>query len=175
MYCMKNFFTKGMPLRQIFSLKITMSGYFGTGFRARSRNNTVNRSQIKSWNTQNLAIKVKISCNRLDDKFYGLETINKNGQIIGKKPTLANKMLCYVIHGMTIKYTIPFTFSHTFLQISLISHTSALILTTSQIVFPLPKSILTIHNSFFPHHTIDTRNQYAKHSLLCRNHTDPNH
>jgi hypothetical protein len=35
-----------------------------------------------------------------------LKTTGESIQIIGKKTTLANKMLCFVVRGMTTKYTI---------------------------------------------------------------------
>ena len=63
--------------------------------------------RICSLIVDDMSIKEKLCYSRTEDKFYGLETTNESSQTIGKKPTLANKMLCYVVHGMTTKYTIP--------------------------------------------------------------------
>jgi hypothetical protein len=54
-----------------------------------------------------MSIKEKMYYSRTEDKFFGLETTRESTQVIGTRPTLANKMLCYVVHGMTTKYTIP--------------------------------------------------------------------
>lgn len=53
-----------------------------------------------------MAIKEKLNYSRTEDKFYGLETTKKSINF-GKKPTLANKMLCFVIHGLSTKFTVP--------------------------------------------------------------------
>jgi hypothetical protein len=53
-----------------------------------------------------MAIKEKLEYNRSEDKFYGLPSIPTNNPM-GKRPVLANKLLCFVIHGLSTKYTIP--------------------------------------------------------------------
>jgi hypothetical protein len=52
-----------------------------------------------------MSIKEKMSYSRSEDVIHGLE--NTQAQLIGEKPKLANKMLCYVLHGLSTKYTIP--------------------------------------------------------------------
>jgi hypothetical protein len=53
-----------------------------------------------------MAIKDRMCYSRTEDKFYGLKNTS-NENYIGKKPHLANKLLCFVIHGFCTKYTIP--------------------------------------------------------------------
>ena len=52
-----------------------------------------------------MAIKPKLNYNKAEDKFYGIETINEETSIT--KGAIANKMLCFVLRGLSIKYTIP--------------------------------------------------------------------
>lgn len=52
------------------------------------------------------SIKEKMYYSRTEDKFYGSDTVTESEEI-SREPTLANKMLCYVIHGMTTKLIIP--------------------------------------------------------------------
>lgn len=62
--------------------------------------------RICSLIIDDMAIKEKLQYSKTEDKFYGLQTI-KNKETFGKKPLLANKMLCFVIHGLSTKFTIP--------------------------------------------------------------------
>jgi hypothetical protein len=52
-----------------------------------------------------MSIKEKMQYNRAEDHIYGLD--NCSGAVVGEKPKVANKMLCYVIHGLSTRYTIP--------------------------------------------------------------------
>jgi hypothetical protein len=52
-----------------------------------------------------MSIKEKKFYNKLEDKIYGLDNIKF--ETIGERPCTANKMLCYVIHGLSTRYTIP--------------------------------------------------------------------
>jgi hypothetical protein len=52
-----------------------------------------------------MAIKEKLQYNRAQDRLHGLETTTK--KTIGRRPVLANQTLCYVIHGLSTKFTIP--------------------------------------------------------------------
>ncbi|GLV33416.1 hypothetical protein CBL_20157 [Carabus blaptoides fortunei] len=54
-----------------------------------------------------MAIKEKCYYSRPEDKYFGFDTTQESSSKIGKKPVLANKMLCYVIRGLSTKYTIP--------------------------------------------------------------------
>ena len=118
MTIIENFFTKEIKYGRFSVLKLpyrdTLERYLGRGqdiTQLIEDRLSIQKLQpiekIASLIIDDMAIKEKMSYSRSDDKFYGLDTINENGQIIGKKTTLANKKLCYVIHGMTIKYTIP--------------------------------------------------------------------
>jgi hypothetical protein len=52
-----------------------------------------------------MSIKETVHYNRCDDQIYGLGTWKSN--VVGKKPHVANKMLCFVIHGLSTKFLIP--------------------------------------------------------------------
>jgi hypothetical protein len=52
-----------------------------------------------------MAIREKMFYSRSEDCICGLSTTETH--IVGEKPNIANKMLCYVIHGLSTKYTIP--------------------------------------------------------------------
>ena len=52
-----------------------------------------------------IEIKEKLECSRPDDTFYGISIMTKHR--LGKKAFLANKLLCFVIHGLSTKYTTP--------------------------------------------------------------------
>jgi hypothetical protein len=66
---------------------------------------TVPIERICSIIIDDMSIKEKMSYSRSEDVIHGLE--NTQAQLIGEKPKLANKMLCYVLHGLSTKYTIP--------------------------------------------------------------------
>jgi hypothetical protein len=50
-----------------------------------------------------MSIKEKIQYNRAEDHIYELD--NCSAAVVGEKPKVANKMLCYVIHGLSTRYT----------------------------------------------------------------------
>ncbi|KAJ3640549.1 hypothetical protein Zmor_003842 [Zophobas morio] len=52
-----------------------------------------------------MAIKEKVNHSRSEDHIFGLGI--GTCSTIGKKPRVANKMLCFVIHGLSSKFTIP--------------------------------------------------------------------
>lgn len=55
-----------------------------------------------------MAIKERLLYNKEEDKFFGLvEAEGVYDEEIGQNPVLANKLLCFVIHGLSKKYTIP--------------------------------------------------------------------
>jgi hypothetical protein len=66
---------------------------------------TVPIERICSIIIDDMSIKENMSYSRSEDVIHGLE--NTQAQLIGEKPKLANKMLCYVLHGLSAKYTIP--------------------------------------------------------------------
>jgi hypothetical protein len=47
----------------------------------------------------------KMYYSRTEDTFYGLQTVDSS-KPIGQKPILANQLLCYVVHGLSTKFTI---------------------------------------------------------------------
>lgn len=53
-----------------------------------------------------MAIKEKINYSKAEDYIYGLETCISENEI-GNKPKIANKMLCFVLHGLSTRYSIP--------------------------------------------------------------------
>ena len=53
-----------------------------------------------------MAIQQKMHYSRSEDAIYGLDTCS-NSTTISEQPSIANKMLCYVIHGLITEYTIP--------------------------------------------------------------------
>ena len=53
-----------------------------------------------------MSITEKLHYSRSEDRIYGLDT-SKPEKTIGEKPKVANKMLCFVIHGLSTRYTIP--------------------------------------------------------------------
>jgi hypothetical protein len=61
--------------------------------------------KICSLVVDDMAIKEKLEYSRPDDTFYGASNITK--EPLGKRPVLANKLLCFVIHGLSTKYTVP--------------------------------------------------------------------
>jgi hypothetical protein len=61
--------------------------------------------KICSLVIDDMSIKEKVHYSRCDDQIYGLDTSKSN--IVGKKPQIANKMLCFVIHGLSTKFLIP--------------------------------------------------------------------
>jgi hypothetical protein len=52
-----------------------------------------------------MSIKQKMSYSRSEDTIYGLDSTTEN--TIGSKSERANKMLCYIIHDLSTKHTIP--------------------------------------------------------------------
>jgi hypothetical protein len=93
------------------TLRRYMSGIKGTHDLIQSRllaeaNNLKDIERVCSLVVDDMAIKEKLEYNRSEDKFYGLPSIPTNNPM-GKRPVLANKLLCFVIHGLSTKYTIP--------------------------------------------------------------------
>jgi hypothetical protein len=64
--------------------------------------------RICSLIVDDMLIKQKMSYSRSEDTIYGLDNTKEN--TIGSKPEIANKMLCYVIHGLSTRYTIPVSY-----------------------------------------------------------------
>jgi hypothetical protein len=64
------------------------------------------KERMVSLISDEMAIKDRMCYSRTEDMFHGLENTS-NENYIGKKPHLANKLLCFVIHGFCTKYTIP--------------------------------------------------------------------
>jgi hypothetical protein len=62
--------------------------------------------RISSLIIDDMAIKSKMYYSRTEDTFYGLQTVDSS-KPIGQKPILANQLLCYVVHGLSTKFTIP--------------------------------------------------------------------
>ena len=52
-----------------------------------------------------MSIKERMQYSRAEDCIFGLDNCSSN--VVGKKPEIANKMLCFVMHGLSTKYTIP--------------------------------------------------------------------
>ncbi|KAJ3651517.1 hypothetical protein Zmor_017552 [Zophobas morio] len=52
-----------------------------------------------------MSIKEKMIYSRSEDHIYGLDDVRS--KVVGEKPKIANKMLCFVIHGLSTKSTIP--------------------------------------------------------------------
>lgn len=61
--------------------------------------------RVCSLVVDDMAIKEKLEYSRSEDTFYGMSTVNSAP--LGKRPVLANKLLCFVAHGLSYKYTIP--------------------------------------------------------------------
>lgn len=70
--------------------------------------NLQSTEKIVSMIANEMAIKERLLYNKASDKFIGI--VNTEGiydSKIGKYPTLANKLLCFVVHGLSKKFTIP--------------------------------------------------------------------
>ena len=52
-----------------------------------------------------MAIRQKLIYSRSDDRLYGLSTSSSN--TIGGQVEIAHQMMCYVVHGLTTRFTIP--------------------------------------------------------------------
>ena len=64
--------------------------------------------RIASLICDEMAIKERLLYNKEEDKFFGLvEAEGVYDEQIGINPILANKLLCFVINGLSTKYTIP--------------------------------------------------------------------
>jgi hypothetical protein len=61
--------------------------------------------RICSLIIDDMSIKEKMCYSRSEDCIYGLSSCKTD--TVGEKPDIANKMLCYVIHGLSARYTIP--------------------------------------------------------------------
>lgn len=64
--------------------------------------------KIVSIIADEMAIKERLLYDRTSDKFFGI--VNAEGiydECVGKYPTLANKLLCFVVNGLSKRFTIP--------------------------------------------------------------------
>lgn len=61
--------------------------------------------RICSLIMDDMSIKEKVHYCRAEDRIYGLETTSSTR--VGTKPKVANKMLCFVVQGLSTRYTIP--------------------------------------------------------------------
>ncbi|KAJ4426887.1 hypothetical protein ANN_26686 [Periplaneta americana] len=64
--------------------------------------------KIVSIIADEMAIKERLLYDRTSDKFF--EIVNAEGiydECVGKYPTLANKLLCFVVNGLSKRFTIP--------------------------------------------------------------------
>jgi hypothetical protein len=95
--------------------KMTISRYLGpfnSSTELTKKRLTVEIAQLKnpvericSLIIDDMSIKEKMCYSRSEDCIYGLSSCKTD--TVGEKPDIANKMLCYVIHGLSTRYTIP--------------------------------------------------------------------